>query len=507
MAKDKFGLNNSKSLFIQKFFIENRVIMSSKWINKEMLPPIIIGVIYIGVAIVSRNYSYFWDNIQYSSITADWYYTNNFSQILLPFFSGETKIVGAGGFSFMGFTTALLWVVFGKQLWVSHIYILIWALVLIYQTFNLLKTVLPSDLKNYALLVLLLESSVLSQLAVASIDIVLITLFVLAVRAVMENKIWVLAITMTILVNLSGRGMIAGVGIVLFFICFFYLRNNESFTINLLIKRILPFTPGFVIYSLLFINIQMFNSDTESPWVETWAKPGSILEMLKNMAAFILRMTENGRFFVWGALIVTLIRAVKQKTLKTLIGDTDKPFVLVLVFFAVIYFYFAVSTKMIISTRYYLVIFFIATILLYRLAENIFSKGIIRKITIVALFLQISGHFWVYPEKVSQSWDATLAHIPFYELRKECLNFIEEKGIKYSDISAGFCFAGNQKNIDLISRDRTISNNSNNKYFIYSNISNLADEQIDELNNTEKWKVLKTFRKGYIFVSLLQKAE
>lgn len=109
--------------------------------------------------------------------------------------------------------------------------------------------------------------------------------------------------------------------------------------------------------------------------------------------------------------------------------------------------------------------------------------------------------FWVYPEKIAHSWDATLAHIPYYELRKDCFNYIEGNNISFSDVSGGFCFSGQQRYIELLDRDFFISDNPNNKYFIYSNISNLSDDFIEEINNPNNWEKVKSFEKGFIFVS------
>ena len=63
--------------------------------------------------------------------------------------------------------------------------------------------------------------------------------------------------------------------------------------------------------------------------------------------------------------------------------------------------------------------------------------------------------------------------------------------------------------IDQIDKERTISSQitEDTKFYLYSNISNLNDELIDEFHNPEKWTKIKTFEKGGIFIQVLEKKE
>ena len=125
-----------------------RNIVMSEFLRRNKISSIVVSLLiiiatYVGITYMSLDFTYFWDNIQYSSMTAHWYYSNDFSSLILPFYTEDLKIIGAGGVSFMGLTTAMLWNICGKHLWVSHIYILFWALILVYNTFKLLPSLLP----------------------------------------------------------------------------------------------------------------------------------------------------------------------------------------------------------------------------------------------------------------------------------------------------------------------------------------------------------------------------
>lgn len=461
-----------------------------------------ITTVYIVISLISLDFFFFWDNIQYSSVTANWYYDNNFSSLVLPFYTEELKIVGAGSISLMGLSTAFLWEIFGQELWVSHIYILFWALIIIYNTYKLLFSLLPKDFVVFAMPVLLLESAILAQTAIASIDIVLLALFLISLRCVINNNKWGLVFSSFLLINLSGRGLLTGIGILLFSILLSYNRKEVRSLFHFLITQVIPFIPGFVFFLTFFFYSKLYGSSIESPWAGTWENPENIYILMKNFFAYGLRLVENGRFIIWLAILGSLHYALKQKKIGCIFQKQYLALGFLLIYFLLVYLYFALTTKMIISTRYYIPLFFILTIISFHLLSFLVKIRFVRIFTIVALISQLTGHLWVYPDKIAQSWDATLAHIPFYQLRKDCFDYIDDNGIDYSEVSGGFSIAGHQYNIDLKGRNKYISRDTKNRYFIYSNISNLSDDFISELNDSNKWEEVKSFKKGYIFISL-----
>jgi uncharacterized membrane protein len=126
----------------------------------------------------------------------------------------------------------------------------------------------------------------------------------------------------------------------------------------------------------------------------------------------------------------------------------------------------------------------------------------------VMLFFTITGHCWIYPEKIAQCWESTLLHTPYYELRKECFDYIEDNQMDYNDLSAGFCLYGNRGYTEVTNERKIVKDTDlNTKYFIYSNISNVADEIVDELKDTTQWVPVKNFRKGCIFITIYKNAK
>ena len=126
---------------------------------------------------------------------------------------------------------------------------------------------------------------------------------------------------------------------------------------------------------------------------------------------------------------------------------------------------------------------------------------------VVALILcfELTGHFWIYPEKTAKSWDCTLAHLPYYELRNECFEYIDAEKLDYKDISAGYCLYGNREFVELKNNGKVIGNDAFCKYFIYSNISNVEDSFVDKLKDQKHWIPVKTFEKGQVFIIIYKR--
>ena len=135
-----------------------------------------------------------------------------------------------------------------------------------------------------------------------------------------------------------------------------------------------------------------------------------------------------------------------------------------------------------------------------------FNPAKLKVIFPVILLFTITGNLWKYPEKLATSWDCTLAHLPYYSLREQCFNYIDENNMDYNKISSGFCLSGDRGYAELAHHGKAVGGwDDNTQYFIYSNISNLEDEIIDELKDGQKWDVVKKFSKWPIIISIYER--
>jgi hypothetical protein len=468
---------------------------------------LLVLFVYTLIIILSLNKCYFWDNVQFTSKEAHWYYNNNFSSFLLPGFSEGSGIYGSGCHPpLIGIVTALLWKVFGKHLWISHLFIAFWALVLVYNTSRLLKYTIPEEIAGYILPVLLLDSSILSQIFIASPDIILLASFVTSVRAVIEKKRWLLTVAMIFLVLINGRGAMTGGIFLIFYIIHQKISESKRLSVSMIAKSLLPFIPAFSLAGFYYIdyisNYGWIFNNPDSPWISGWQKPENISDILKNVAAFCLRLGENGRFIIYLAGLYVLLRLFRTRKFKAaLTGDNLSLAWLFSLLFA-FFLYFVFTTSSAFTSRYYMGTFLIINILVFRILPDIMSIRKIKIFSVIAMTFLITGNLWTYPDKISKAWDATLGHLPYYELRKECLDYLEDNEYDISKVSGGFCFNGNERYKDLKDRDLRISDRTDNEYFIYSNISNLDDNFINELTDSGRWREIKTFRKGFVSVSI-----
>src|SRR5690606_8643568 len=73
----------------------------------------------------------------------------------------------------------------------------------------------------------------------------------------------------------------------------------------------------------------------------------------------------------------------------------------------------------------------------------LFSSSIKWKmpLALILIVIQLSGHFWTYPQPLSQGWDATLAHLPYYSLREEFKQYMQTNKIKPDEVATAFPMA------------------------------------------------------------------
>ncbi|MDR3653995.1 MAG: hypothetical protein P4L34_13620 [Paludibacter sp.] len=468
--------------------------------RKDLLFVIPVLCVYIILTIISANHCYFWDNIQQISKEAHWYYLTDFKHLLMPDQNSGAEITGTGYHPpLMGLMTALLWKVFGYNLWVSHVFVFFWLLILIYNVWKLISRVIPEKFVGWVLLISLLEPTVLSQFSTASPDFILFTAFILSVRALLEQKQILLSIGIFFICCINMRGIF--VGAILFITnCYYsYIQANSRFNIRSFLKIIVPYLPTLLLligyFTYYFIVKGWFFKNSTS--TDHYSIPTSFGRIIKHFAEFGLRSVENGRILIWTIGIYTTYIFVKSKTP---IHQNLKVLVLFFLLLTGLYILFIFITQMPFSARYFMPQFFLLTLLTLSGIIQIFEKKRIWRIFVLVLIFEISGNFWIYPERIAKSWDCTLAHLSYYELRNECFNYIDQQKLDYKEISGGFCLYGNRRFIEMNGEDKDIGTDVNSKYFIYSNISNVEDSFADSLKNPKLWIPIKSFKRGFVYI-------
>jgi 4-amino-4-deoxy-L-arabinose transferase-like glycosyltransferase len=464
----------------------------------------IVILVYGVITILSVNHGYFWDTIQQVSKEAHWFYQTNFSSLLMPVQNSGSEIVATGYHPpLMGIMTAALWKVFGYELWVSHIFIFVWALVLIFNVWKVINKLFPVNVAGWVLLIVLLEPTLLAQFSIASPDFILFTAFIISLRGVLERKPWLLSIGVFFLCGINMRGIF--VGAVLFVVhCYYnYLLAPKKPNIRSVVRTALPYLPTLVLLSAYFIYYfaargWFFSNSTDGGHYSLPSGPGRVI---RHLAEFGLRSIENGRIVIW---LIGIYVAFNLSKAKKILSPEFKAVSLFFLLLTGLYLLFVFTTQMPFSARYFMPQFFLLTLLALLGVNKLFSEKKLIVSLIVVLCFELTGHFWIYPDRMAKSWDCTLAHLPYYELRADCFHYIDEQKLDYKDISGGFCLYGNRRFIELSNTDKIVGTDTNRKYFIYSNISNVEDLLAKELKNATHWIPVRKFEKGFVEIIIYQ---
>jgi hypothetical protein len=122
------------------------------------------------------------------------------------------------------------------------------------------------------------------------------------------------------------------------------------------------------------------------------------------------------------------------------------------------------------------------------------------------LTTQIIGNYWVYPQPIATGWDATSAHIPYYRLRNEMLQYIDNQKISYDSIGTTYPNQRSFKHTDLSEKQGQFPVYDLNKhpYIFYSNVMNdFTEKDLKILKN--QWKIVHQLRGGMVEVILFKK--
>ncbi len=94
-----------------------------------------IILIYSILFLCTSGNEFFWDTTQLASKHGHWYYENNFKYLLLP------NHLDSGHIPAFGMYIALMWKLFEKSLFISHLAIFPFTLGILYQVYKLLLNI------------------------------------------------------------------------------------------------------------------------------------------------------------------------------------------------------------------------------------------------------------------------------------------------------------------------------------------------------------------------------
>ncbi|MBK7789424.1 MAG: hypothetical protein IPJ54_12780 [Saprospiraceae bacterium] len=434
-------------------------------------------LVYLVLVLLSLDHIFFWDTVQLASKQAHHFYEGSMFDFLLP------DDIDSGHLLFMGWMLAWVWKIFGKTLWISHLTMIPWLLLLIYQVHLFSQKVISISWSSILASLLLLDPTLMAQGALISPDIILMGGFFLVLNGIWSNQKSSIFTGSILCVLASNRGAMVVAALVLWQI---YLKwADRKNNIRSIIPDLLPFLPAII----LFFAFQFYHFWSKgwigyhdlSPWAASFTAVTG-LQLFKNLAIIGWRLADFGRWMVGVILLVGLVKwwatLRKDETLQRL-------------FFLLVFLSLFLLPSMVLHTglsghRYLLPIIMGLLMIAVR---SVFLTQYVRFqfITISLLGLSLlTGHCWIYPKGIAQGWDASLAHWPYDELRSQMNQYMHQNKINIGDVGCSFPNLAEQKYLDLSPSTVKHANKDllHNSYFLYSNLYNdVSTEDFQMLEN------------------------
>jgi len=355
---------------------------------------------------------------------------------------------------------------------------------------------------------LLLEPTLLAQATMVSPDIALTCFFLIALSGMLNNRNLLQAVAMCGLPLLSTRGIMTIAVVFLAEAGYHWFNSQSKFSLKLIWKYV---PAGLVATSWLtyhYVETGWISYNQESmPWAGSFETAG-ITGFLKNIALLGWRMLDFGRVFMWIVLGLLIIWVLTKRL------AFNSPFrQLTAIWLAPLIVFVPVLARYsgLLQHRYLIQVFVLTGILvLYGLRQCPFQK-LAKGLYAVILIGLVSGHFWVYPDKISQGWDSSLAHVPYFDLRQQMITYINDNGIPPNQVVTGTPNQFPLTETDLIndtwnfinSDDVSPEQRNSFPYAFYSNIFNdIPDAFYDDLH--AHWEPVKTFERLGVRVTLFR---
>jgi hypothetical protein len=445
--------------------------------------------------IVNRNNFFFWDTITQVSVPANWYYDNNFRYFFVP---NETATDHP---TITGLYLAAVWKIFGRSLLISHLAFLPFIYGILFQIFRYIeRSGEKTSMLWLIFIVVICDPTLVSQMSLITFDIIQIFAFLWCINSISDKKNIYLAVAFILLSLTSLRGMICGGGIIILSLLTEYQRYRK-----LTFKILYPFLPGIILF-LLFYAAFYFNRQSliAGSGLNKWkqfAEFATPFEILRNIGIFGWRLVDFGRIGIWIAFTLLLISLARKRTkIDNFMGIT----LLVILTQFIVFFPACIIYRNPFGHRYLLpIIIPVAIITTFWILRQA-NRWLFYLMVFATL---ISGWFWIYPVRISQGWDSTPAHWPYYELRKEVLGYMESEKIPVPNTGSFFPNTASLRLTDLSGSNAAFKDAdlASDDYILFSNVYNLKDPVIDELFLTNNWVPLKSFSKRNVSIVLFKR--
>jgi hypothetical protein len=465
---------------------------------------IIILIPFLILFGISFRNALFWDTIQFAGDHPNWYYTTHFKYLLLP------DECDSGHPPAFGMYIASIWFLLGRSIEASHLAMLPFIIIIVYQAVQLGYKLIPqSQLWSLILtLIILTECVLVTQTTLVSPELWLIACFLTALNAILSNNNkGLLTLTILGLGLISSRGMMVAVCLYIASCIANYQRYNSVST--LLWQQIKPFLLGGAV-ALAYFCYHYY----QKGWIGyhegmTWARGFDIVpfkKMVYQCGILVWRLIDYGKILtVMSCGILVLLFLIQKIKITPSAQQTFRAMLILGLLLGCFTALPLVRYQGLLTHRYLLplnLIIGICTIMLLYYSKLKFKKGI----ACIIILTQLSGHFWHYPDRISQGWENTLSHLPYYNMRKDFINYMASKNIAPEQVSTAAMMTPSAYQTDILqdsSRYRFYDTNELSPYIWYANVANELNQELPLI--IQQYDTLKYDKKGYVTMILFQK--
>lgn len=436
---------------------------------------------------------FFWDTVQLSSKQAHFFYEQEAFSLLLP------EQIDSGHFPFMGMYLSVWWKLLGKSLFVSHLAMVPWVIVLAFAVSSIVALYIPVPYRLLSVMIILADPTLLTQLRLVSPDVILMAALSVAMVSYLKKQAYGLAVSILILSLISLRGLLVTAALMTAIIFWRVFRKEKEsvYTYIVIFAPAVLVNVAFLFYHYISKDWVGFHAD--SPWSPSFQMV-TIKGFIKNTVLFGWRMVDFGRAGIVSCTVVFFLKNPKQR-----IQKAGWPGLLFLITFTVL---FLVTTgyQSLTAHRYYLPLYFLLSLLFcIFLFHSSVSGKIKTTLSFVVLTLLISGHFWIYPAGVAQGWDSSFAHRPIFDLFPKAEHFLGQQNIPKENVGTFFPFTAEEKHIFLRESTSAFAYAAETKtpYLFLSNVMNDIPDSWLKIYTPDK--ALFYEKKGGVWVGIFRR--
>ena len=445
------------------------------------------------IFLISKNYGMFWDNVLFASKMGNELFANSIFNWTMP------ASFDPGHPPFLAFLLAVLWNFLGHKLWVSHLLMLPFIIGFLYQLFEFTSYfVTKKRFVFIALLLIIADPTVATSFVLVNPELLILFFFFLTVNGILKQKNSLKFMGLFFLSIVSFRSMMLFAGIFIFDILnntYCHKQKLKSFlNFRFLLFYFLASVPAILFICWRLATKGWLQTHPDSPWASLWQIASPEI-FLKNCAILIWRYLDFGRVFIFLFLLVSFILFGK-KIFKSIKNKQILAIAICSVILIVVISLFATNTF---GHRYF-IISYIGFILFSFLILDEFYKS--KRMLFGFLFLGLlSGNFWIYPKKIAQGWDATLAHVPYHSLRLKAIDYLNDEQIELKEVASFFPNCTSLDLIDFSGDQRSFAKfNGKNKYVFFATVYNPSDEELKRIDNN--YTLLKQFNNFNIAITI-----